>query len=66
MPFDAVFLTAVAQELRQGAQGAKVDKVYQPARDPGDSAITHPGRQSKAAAVGQLQHSPGSVHRGTL
>ena len=33
MPFDAVFLTAVAQELRQGAQGAKVDKVYQPARD---------------------------------
>ena len=33
MPFDAVFLTAVAGELRDSAVGAKVDKVYQPARD---------------------------------
>ena len=33
MPFDAMFLTAVAAELRPTLVGARVDKVQQPARD---------------------------------
>jgi predicted ribosome quality control (RQC) complex YloA/Tae2 family protein len=33
MPFDAVFLGAVANELRERAIGAKIDKVQQPSRD---------------------------------
>ncbi len=33
MPFDAVFLRAVTQELSEKAVGAKIDKVQQPARD---------------------------------
>lgn len=33
MPFDAIFLTAVAQELRSQVVGARVDKIQQPARD---------------------------------
>lgn len=33
MPFDAVFLTAVAQELRSRVVGARVEKIRQPARD---------------------------------
>ena len=33
MPFDAVFLTAVAQELRETAVGCRVDRVHQPERD---------------------------------
>lgn len=33
MPFDAIFLSAVTQELQQPLQGAKVDKIYQPERD---------------------------------
>ncbi len=33
MPFDAVFLTALAAELRAGAVGSRVDRVHQPARD---------------------------------
>ena len=33
MPFDAVFLTALAQELRTRAVGCRVDRVHQPARD---------------------------------
>ena len=33
MPFDAMFLTAVAAELRPALVGARVDKVQQPARD---------------------------------
>ena len=33
MPFDAVFLTALAQELRAVAVGARVDRVHQPERD---------------------------------
>ena len=31
MPFDAVFLTALAAELRAGAVGSRVDRVHQPA-----------------------------------
>ena len=33
MPFDAVFLTALAEELRKGAVGCRVDRIHQPARD---------------------------------
>lgn len=33
MPFDAVFLTALARELREGAIGCRVDRVHQPERD---------------------------------
>lgn len=33
MPFDAIFMTALAGELRQALTGGKVDKLYQPARD---------------------------------
>ena len=33
MPFDAMFLTAVAEELRPILLGARVDKIQQPARD---------------------------------
>ena len=33
MPFDAMFLTAVAAELRPTLVGARVDKIQQPARD---------------------------------
>ena len=33
MPFDAMFLTAVAAELRPALVGARVDKIQQPARD---------------------------------
>ena len=32
MPFDAMFLTAVAAELRPALVGARVDKIQQPAR----------------------------------
>ena len=33
MPFDAVFLSAVLEELRPAVVGARVDKIQQPARD---------------------------------
>lgn len=33
MPFDAVFLSAVAQELRQTILGLRIEKIQQPARD---------------------------------
>ncbi len=33
MPFDAIFLSAVTQELRSALVGARVDKIQQPARD---------------------------------
>ena len=33
MPFDAVFLTALSRELREGAVGCRVDRVHQPERD---------------------------------
>ena len=38
MPFDAIFMTALAGELRQALTGGKVDKLYQPARD---EAVLH-------------------------
>ncbi len=38
MPFDAIFMTALAGELRQTLTGGKVDKLYQPARD---EAVLH-------------------------
>ena len=38
MPFDAVFMTALAGELREKLVGGKVDKLYQPARD---EAVLH-------------------------
>lgn len=33
MPLDAVYLSAVTEELRQNLLGAKIDKIYQPSRD---------------------------------
>ena len=33
MPLDAVYLTALTQELRGSLLGAKIDKIYQPSRD---------------------------------
>lgn len=33
MPFDAIFMTALAAELRDALLGGKVDKIYQPTRD---------------------------------
>ena len=33
MPLDAVYLSAVAEELRTPLLGAKIDKIYQPSRD---------------------------------
>ena len=38
MPFDAIFMTALAHELREKLVGGKVDKLYQPARD---EAVLH-------------------------
>lgn len=38
MPFDAIFMTALAGELRETLVGGKVDKLYQPARD---EAVLH-------------------------
>ena len=38
MPFDAIFMTALAGELRNRLLGGKVDKLYQPARD---EAVLH-------------------------
>ncbi|MDE7170388.1 MAG: NFACT family protein, partial [Oscillospiraceae bacterium] len=38
MPFDAIFMTALAGELRDKLIGGKVDKLYQPARD---EAVLH-------------------------
>ena len=38
MPFDAIFMTALAGELREKLAGGKVDKLYQPARD---EAVLH-------------------------
>ena len=38
MPFDAIFMTALAGELRDKLVGGKVDKLYQPARD---EAVLH-------------------------
>ena len=33
MAFDAIFLTAVLEEIREKALGSRVDKIYQPSRD---------------------------------
>ena len=33
MAFDAFFLTAVLEEVRQKCTGARVDKIHQPSRD---------------------------------
>ena len=38
MPFDAIFMTALAGELRETLIGGKVDKLYQPARE---EAVLH-------------------------
>lgn len=45
MAFDAYFLTAVLEEVRQSCIGARVDKIHQPSRD---SLILHlRGRESR-------------------
>ena len=45
MAFDAFFLTAVLEEVRQKCTGARVDKIHQPSRD---TLILHlPGRDSR-------------------
>ena len=33
MPLDAIFLTALTQELNQTLPGARIDKIQQPERD---------------------------------
>ncbi len=33
MAFDAFFLSAVVDEIRQQAMGARVEKIHQPSRD---------------------------------
>jgi len=33
MAFDAYFMTAVLQQIRQEAMGARVEKIHQPSRD---------------------------------
>ena len=33
MAFDATFLSAVLEEIRKTATGARVEKIHQPARD---------------------------------
>ncbi len=38
MPFDAIFMTALAEELRNALSGGKVDKLYQPAKE---EAVLH-------------------------
>ena len=43
MPFDALFLTALSEELRPRALGCRVDKVQQPARDAVILALRGPG-----------------------
>ena len=43
MPFDALFLTALSEELRPRAIGCRVDKVQQPARDTVILALRGPG-----------------------
>ena len=43
MPFDALFLTALSEELRPRALGCRVDKVQQPARDTVILALRGPG-----------------------
>ncbi len=65
MPFDAIFMTALAGELREKLTGGKVDKLYQPARD---EAVLHmrAGREnvrlllsaSPAHPRAQLTHTP--------
>ena len=45
MAFDAFFLTAVLEEVRQKCTGARVDKIHQPGRD---TLIVHlRGRDSR-------------------
>ena len=34
MAFDAFFLTAVLEEVRERCIGARIDKIHQPSRDP--------------------------------
>ena len=33
MAFDATFLSAVLEEIRQRCTGARIDKIHQPSRD---------------------------------
>ncbi len=55
MPFDAVFLTAVAQELR-GAVGCRVDKVLQPDRDTIVLQLRGPGVQKRLLLTANPAH----------
>lgn len=47
MPFDALFLTAVAEELRPVAIGSRIDRVHQPQRDAVVLHLRRPGGGGK-------------------
>ena len=47
MPLDAICLTAVLEELRQGLLGGKIDKIYQPGRDEVVMAVRAPAGSVK-------------------
>ena len=58
MPFDAVFLTAVSEELKKTAVGAKIDKIQQPERDELLLSLRGPGGNCKlllSAASGRAR-----------
>ena len=63
MPFDALFLTALSEELRPRALGCRVDKVQQPARDTVILALRGRGRRRPPAADGGAESAAHPSHR---
>ena len=56
MPFDAVFLTAVAAELRTQTLGCRVDKVQQPERDTVILHLRAPGMTARLLLSASSNH----------
>ena len=56
MPFDAIFLTAVAAELRAQTLGCRVDKVQQPERDTVILHLRAPGMTARLLLSASSNH----------
>ena len=58
MPFDAIFLTAVTQELNRELPGARIDKIQQPERDSVLLTVRTPGAGNRKLLLSASPNHP--------
>jgi len=62
--FDGLLMAAVAAEFRQNLLGARVDKIYQPARLEVVMTMRQPGKNNYGFGVIRSGGGSSSYHRG--